>query len=147
MIRKATTGNRMHAVRMSLKYTFKVFLPLHYYCPAPGRSSPGFAGPRARSVFLALRAVRFVAVASDAAYRGCARLALRNRARAERCVLVSSSVAALSSRAFPLHMQKPLADAPARVGGDGAAVGTHDPMVGDDHGEWVFSHRGPNSAV
>ena len=62
-------------------------------------------------------------------------------------LLVSSSVAALSSRAFPLHMQKPLADAPARVGGDGAAVGTHDPMVGDDHGEWVFSYRGPNSAV
>ena len=62
-------------------------------------------------------------------------------------LLGSSSVAALSSRAFPLHMQKPLADAPARVGGDGPSVGAHDPMVGDDHGERVFSHRGPNSAV
>gem|GEM_PF-5549445 len=134
-------------MRMSLKYTFKVFLPLHYYCPAPGRSSPGFAGSRTRSFFSVLRAVRFVAVASDAAYRGCTRWLCETVRGLNDASLVGSSVAALSPRAFPLHMQKPLADAPARVGGDGPSVGAHDPMVGDDNGEWVFSHRGPNSAV
>ena len=137
----------MHAVRMSLKYTFKVFLPLHYYCPAPRRSSPGFAGSRTRSVFSALRAVRFVA-AQVTRLIGAVLAWLCEIVRGPNdALLVSSSVAALSSRAFPLHMQKPLADAPARVGGDGPSVGAHDPMVGDDYGEWVFSHRGPNSAV
>ena len=137
----------MHAVRMSLKYTFKVFLPLLYYCPAPGKSSPGFAGSRTSSVSSALRVVRFIAVASGAAYRGCTRWLCETVHGLNDALLVSSSVDTLSSRALLLHMQKPLADAPARVGSDGPSVGAHNPMVGDDHGERVFSHRGPHGAV
>ena len=62
-------------------------------------------------------------------------------------IIVQRAGSSRRSALFLFHMQKPLADAPARVGGDGPSVGAHDPMVGDDHGEWVFSHRGPNSAV
>ena len=138
----------MHAVRMSLKYTFKVFLPLLlYYCPAP------------REVFAWLFGVAyelgFLGLARGSVWCGCRRrglsglysLALRNLSGLNDALLVSSSVATLSSCALSFHMQKPLADAPARVGGDGPSVGAHDPMVGDDHGEWVFSHRGPHGAV
>ena len=137
----------MHAVRMSLKYTFKVFLPLLYYCPAPGKSSPGFAGSRTNLVSSALRVVRFIAVASGAAYRGCTRWLCETVRGPNDALLVSSSVATLSSRALLLHVQKPLADAPARVGGEGTSAGAHNPMVGDDHGKRIFPHRGSHSAV
>lgn len=137
----------MHAVRMSLKYTFKVFLPLLNYCPAPGKSSPGFVGLRTSSVSSVLLVVRFIAVANGTAYRGCTRWLCETVRGLSDSLLVSSSVDTLSSRALLLHMQKPLADAPARVGGEGTSVGAHNPMVGDDHGKRVFPHCGPHGAV
>ena len=138
----------MHAVRMSLKYTFKVLAPLLlYYCPAPREVFAWLFGVAYEFGFLGLARGSVIAVAGDAAYRGCTRWLCETVRGLNDALLVSSSIATLSSCALLLHVQKPLADAPARVGGEGTSVGAHNPMVGDDHGKRIFPHRGPHSAI